>query len=50
MAAIGPDTPALGEVKTGQYYQNQVAATVAKLLGLNYQLKGAGKAVEAFVK
>jgi hypothetical protein len=37
MMAIGPDTPALGEVKTeGQLYQNQVAATAATLLGLKY--------------
>lgn len=38
MMAIGPDTPALGEVKTeGQLYQNQVAATAATLLGLTYE-------------
>jgi hypothetical protein len=37
LAVIGPDTPPVGEVKTrGQYYQSQVAATVAALLGLNY--------------
>lgn len=37
MMAIGPDTPALGEVKQdGQLYQNQVAATAATLLGLKY--------------
>ncbi len=37
MMAIGPDTPALGEVKAeGQLYQNQVAATAATLLGLKY--------------
>lgn len=50
MAAIGPDTPAMGEVKSGQVYQNQVAATVAELLGLDYKLKGAGKPVKAFIK
>lgn len=50
MAAIGPDTPARGEVKSGQYYQNQVAATVAKLLGLDYKLEGAGKSVKDFIK
>jgi hypothetical protein len=37
IAVIGPDTPALGIVKDSQqYYQNQVAATVAKFLGLDY--------------
>lgn len=50
MAAIGPDTPAKGEVKSGQYYQNQVAPTVAELLGLDYKLKGAGKPLKSFIK
>jgi len=50
MAAIGPDTPAKGEVKGGQYYQNQVTPTVAELLGLDYQLEGAGKPVKGFIK
>ena len=37
MAVIGPDTPSTGEVKTGnQLYQNQVAKTLAALLGLDY--------------
>lgn len=37
LAAIGPNTPALGEVKTpGQLYQNQVAKTIAALLGFNF--------------
>lgn len=36
-AAIGPDTRALGEIKTGeQLYQKQYAATIAALLGLNF--------------
>ena len=35
--AMGPDTPAFGEVKTDtQLYQGQIAATIAKFLGLNY--------------
>jgi hypothetical protein len=35
--AMGPDMPALGEVKTGtQLYQGQIAATIAKLLGFDY--------------
>lgn len=38
MAVIGPDTPALGEVKVkGQLYQNQVAQTMAALLKLSYE-------------
>jgi len=38
MAVIGPDTPSLGEVKgEAQFYQNQVARTIAALLGLNYK-------------
>lgn len=38
VAAIGPDTPATGEQKTpGQLYQNQVAKTVAALLGVEYK-------------
>ncbi len=35
-AVIGPDTPATGEVKSGQYYNNQYAGTMAALLGLTY--------------
>ncbi len=38
MAVIGPDTPAKGEVRGEcQYYQNQVAKTMASFLGLQYQ-------------
>ena len=34
LAVIGPDTPAMGEIKeAGQYYQNQIAKTVTSLLG-----------------
>nr|WP_295932509.1 alkaline phosphatase family protein [uncultured Dyadobacter sp.] len=37
MAVIGPDTPAMGEVKTsGQIYQDQFAQTVANLLGFRF--------------
>ncbi len=37
LAVIGPDTPAEGELKTtGQLYQKQIAATIAKLLGLTF--------------
>ena len=38
LAVIGPDTPATGEQKVSrQLYQNQVAATAAALLGVNYK-------------
>lgn len=36
-AVIGPDTPALGVVESGQYYQNQIAKTAATLLGYDYK-------------
>ncbi|WP_315820166.1 hypothetical protein [Paraflavitalea speifideaquila] len=37
LAVLGPDTKATGEVKTpGQLYQKQIAATIARLLGLNF--------------
>jgi len=52
MAVIGPDTEALGEVKTeGQHYQSQVAKTVATLLGLEYTNdKEVGKVVASMIK
>ena len=38
LAAIGPDTPALGEQDHGpDLTQGQVASTVATLLGLDYR-------------
>lgn len=40
-AVIGPDTKAKGEVKEGQFYQDQIAKTLASFLGLDY--KGEGK-------
>ena len=48
-AAIGPDTPAMGEIKThGQYYQKQIAKTAAAFLGLNFSNGHAdGEAIEA---
>lgn len=37
LAAMGPDSPARGEVaRSADYYQNQVAGTAAALLGLEY--------------
>ncbi len=49
MAAIGPDTPALGELKeVGQWGQNQIAKTAAAFLGLDYEneKEEVGKVIE----
>lgn len=35
-AVMGPYTPPLGEIKNEQTYQNQYAATMAALLGMNF--------------
>jgi hypothetical protein len=47
IAAIGPDTPALGEVKEKmQLHQKQIAATLAACVGLNYEnRKQVGKVI-----
>lgn len=46
IAVMGPDTPALGEVKSsGQLYQNQVARTAAAFLGVNYDGEGIGREI-----
>ena len=37
LAMIGPDTPAVGEVKSRKIYQNQIAQTVASLLGFDFK-------------
>ncbi|MBT28385.1 MAG: phosphoglyceromutase [Thalassobius sp.] len=52
IAVMGPDSEALGEVKTkGQLYQNQVANTVATLLGLEYtNQKEVGKPISSAIK
>lgn len=50
MAVLGPDTPALGEVQGGErLFQHQVAATVALLLGVDYDDRGAGAPVTSAV-
>ncbi len=51
-AFLGPDTPALGEVKTsGQLYQNQVASTLANLLGMEYKTdKKVGDIIQSVTK
>ena len=46
IAALGPDTPAIGEVEGCSLYQNQIADTVARLLGLTYTTENpVGKAI-----
>ncbi|MBC6994344.1 alkaline phosphatase family protein [Neolewinella lacunae] len=53
LAIIGPDTPAKGMIENGpQLYQRQVAATVASLLGYNFQEanEDAGAVVPGAVK
>ena len=47
IAALGPDTPPRGEVASERpYYQNQIAATTAALLGLTYSAeRPTGKAL-----
>lgn len=47
IAMIGPTVKSTGESKSGQLYQNQVAATVAAFVGLTYEPKpGAGKPIK----
>ncbi len=51
MAILGPDTPARGEVKNTQHYQNQIAQTMAALLGLRYESKNTtGKVLDGVMK
>ncbi|MEX2594656.1 MAG: alkaline phosphatase family protein [Anditalea sp.] len=46
IAVMGPDSPALGEVKkAGQLYQNQVARTLSTALGVVYDQEKAGAAM-----
>jgi len=48
MAVIGPDASALGELKNdGQLYQNQVAKTIAELLGVKFELDRSGAPITA---
>jgi hypothetical protein len=51
-AVMGPDTPVTGEVKgPTQFYQNQIAKTLAAFLGLNYVGEGkTGDVVAAMMK
>lgn len=51
IAAIGPDTPAHGEMKGSQIYQKQLAKTLAALLGENYQNKfPVGEVVHSLIR
>lgn len=51
LAAIGPDTPATGEMKTnGQWHSAMVARTVFKLLGLEYPDEKAAPVIEEMIK
>lgn len=49
---MGPDTPADGEIKTGeQIYQDQYAKTIASLLGFNYSTsRPVGGVIESVIK
>ncbi|QNF35454.1 alkaline phosphatase family protein [Adhaeribacter swui] len=49
---LGPDTPALGEVKeAGQYYTDQLAQTLTTFLGITYKPdKPAGEVIKAVFK
>lgn len=51
IAVIGPDTPALGEIRNSKIiYQTQIAKTVAYLLGLDYtNNKPVGELIEMIV-
>ncbi|HCW05829.1 MAG TPA: phosphoglyceromutase [Cytophagales bacterium] len=46
VAVIGPDTPATGERKSGeQFYQNQIAATLASLMNIKFETQNSGKPI-----
>lgn len=50
-AVLGPDTPARGEMKgESQYYQNQLAKTMAAFLGLNFTGEKVGEIVTPMFK
>ena len=52
IAVIGPDTPALGEIKkAGQYYQNQLAKSAVAFLRIDYSARQeVGKVVSPMFK
>ncbi len=51
MAAMGPGIKNEGVLKTGKFYQKQIAATIAKLLGKEfYSGKKIGKPINEILK
>lgn len=50
MMAIGPDTPAKGEMKIqGQWYSAMIARTIFRMLGLEYPDPNAGKVIQEMI-
>ena len=51
LAAIGPDTPPRGEITIpSQLYQNQIAKTIATLLGVDYRVdRQVGESIRAVI-
>lgn len=51
LAAIGPGIKAIGTVKKGKFYQKQIAATLAKLLGYKFNTEAKiGAPIDAILK
>jgi hypothetical protein len=50
LAVLGPDTPASGERLAGQFYQNQIARTIARLLGYEVEDERMGAVVGPLFK
>lgn len=49
--AIGPDTPAIGEMKIqGQWHSSMIARTIFTLLGLDYPDPSAGKMISEMIR
>ncbi len=46
MAVIGPNIKRFGETKDNQLYQNQLASTIANLLGFSFEGSGKGNVLE----
>lgn len=48
LMAFGKGVPAKGELTSGEYHNNQVAATIASLLGIEFAPKheGVGRKIE----
>ncbi len=50
IAALGPDTRPQGDAIKGQFYQNQIAATILKALGFKYENPKSGKYIKGILK